>query len=174
MGSRLSPVMQQTKAESITVRLDPKIRYGLELLARKQRRNLSSVVEWALQKAIHDPVDGLYDEKSDKLNFLNFLWDVEESDRLYQLATCRPELLTFEEEKLVKVITESDYFIYLDDLHKHLKDPTAPQGTVAYHQKMRGSLREYFETFKKISSGELTKDSLPKPPKAWLSKHNNK
>ena len=164
----------QAKAESITVRLDPKIRYGLEILARKQRRNLSSVVEWALQKAINDPTDGLYDEKGGKMNLLDFLWDVEESDRIYQLCTCRPNLITFEEERIVKIVIESDYFAYLNDLHKHLVGDNPQIPLPPYHQKMREGLREHFETFKKVAYGELEKDALPKPPRGWKFKPQKK
>ncbi len=158
----------QPKAESITVRLEPKIRYGLELLARKQRRTISSVVEWALQKAIHDTAEGLYDEQGKELNLLEFLWDVEESDRLYQLATCRRNLMNFEEEKLIKIIIESDYFHALSDSFLHLKNDENPH---IYHQKMREGLREHFDTFKKVANGELGKDALPKPPR--LTKKQN-
>ena len=147
--ARRSAPGTQAKAESITVRLDPKIRYGLELLARKQRRNLSSVVEWALHKAIHDQDNGLAekDENGIDENLLYQLWDVEESDRFYLMALTRPDLLTFEEEHLIKLIRESAW----------------------YEQ-----LREHFPTFKKISINELSRDNLPKPPKSWQSKHNNK
>lgn len=159
----------QGKAESITVRLDPKIRYGLELLARKQHRNLSSVVEWALQKAINDPEQGLIEKGKDKQEFhlLPALWDVEESDRLYQMATMRADLLTFEEERLVKTIIESDYFNYLSETHKDLIDSATGKTTSVYHQKMRSSIREHFQIFKKVSNGELSKDALPKPPRGW-------
>ncbi|MBY0404184.1 MAG: hypothetical protein K2X66_09815, partial [Cyanobacteria bacterium] len=49
----------QTKAEALTLRVNPKIKYGLELLARKQHRTLSSVMEWAIDKALKDKKDGL-------------------------------------------------------------------------------------------------------------------
>lgn len=88
-----------TKTESINVRLDPKLRYGLELLMRKQRRSITSVVEWALEKAIRDPKDGLYEDNE---SLLQKLWDVDSKDRLLLLAKYKPGLLTFEEEKYLK------------------------------------------------------------------------
>ena len=158
----------QTKAESITVRLDPKIRYGLELLARKQRRNLSSVVEWALQKAINEPEDGLIETNLNtgiKYNLLYELWDVEESDRLLKMAMWKHELRTFEEERLSKLIRESEIFMHLAN-----KAQAEYPSSDTVQNKLIESLREYYSTFKKIDAGELDKSHLPKPPKTKLQK----
>src|SRR5262245_13096901 len=40
------------RSEVVTVRLDPKLRYLAELSARKQRRALSSFIEWAIEDAL--------------------------------------------------------------------------------------------------------------------------
>ena len=40
-GSKLN------RTETVTIRLDPKLRYLTELAARKQRRTVSSFIEWA-------------------------------------------------------------------------------------------------------------------------------
>ena len=37
-----------SRSETVTVRLDPKLRYLAELAARLHRRTLSSYVEWAI------------------------------------------------------------------------------------------------------------------------------
>lgn len=78
------------KNTSITVRLDPKTRYGLELIARQQHRNLSSVVNWIIYKAITITFPDLAK-----------LWDVDELARLKKLKLHRPDLLSYDEEKLL-------------------------------------------------------------------------
>ena len=45
-GSKLA------RSETVTVRLDPKLRYLAELAARKQRRSLSSYIEWAVEDSL--------------------------------------------------------------------------------------------------------------------------
>lgn len=90
-----------TKSESLTVRLSPRVKYGLELLARKQHRNLSSVVEWAVMEAIRNKQTGLLD-KDNKLNLLDKLWHIEEMMRMELLKKHNPELLTFEEEVILR------------------------------------------------------------------------
>lgn len=78
------------KNTTITVRLDPKTRYGLELIARQQHRNLSSVVNWVLHQAILNAFPDIAK-----------LWDVDDATRLKKLKLHKPELLSYEEEKLL-------------------------------------------------------------------------
>jgi hypothetical protein len=40
------------RTELVSVRIDPKLRFAVELAARKQRRTASSFVEWAIEEAI--------------------------------------------------------------------------------------------------------------------------
>ena len=40
------------RTQVVTVRLDPKLRFAAELVARKQRRTLSSMIEWTIEAAI--------------------------------------------------------------------------------------------------------------------------
>jgi hypothetical protein len=98
MSAKKAQTATKDKSASITVRLDPKLKYGLEILARKQYRNLSSLVEWALNKALNDPNDGL--------PFLNEIWDFDETDRFINLANHSPELLTFDEQKLWRLLKD--------------------------------------------------------------------
>ena len=100
------------KSDVITVRLNPKLKYGLELLSRKQHRNISSLVTWAIEQAINDPEDGLY-KKMDKglkvedpKQMLDVIWNFDPADRLVKLATHWPELMTYEQEKLIKAFKE--------------------------------------------------------------------
>lgn len=97
------------KSEVVTVRLDPKLKYLAELAARRQRRPLSSYIEWAIEEslgAIHPSYD---DTSCDQPTFADValsLWDVDEADRFANLAFKYPELLTHDEQLLWKRIRE--------------------------------------------------------------------
>lgn len=99
-----------TKGEVITVRLSPKLKYALELLSRKQHRTQSAVVTWAIQEMINTDYGLLKvttrGTKFSVDNMLEVLWDVHPADRLVKLATHWPELMTYEQEKLIKVFKE--------------------------------------------------------------------
>lgn len=97
-----------TRSETVTVRLDPKLRYLADLAARKQRRTLSSYIEWAIEDSLgrmnlHSFTDtSLADESVD-------LWDVDEADRFAKLALRHPDLLTHEEQVRWKLVRENGY-----------------------------------------------------------------
>jgi len=101
-----------SRSETVTVRLDPKLRYLAELAARKHRRTLSSYIEWAIEESLGKVV--LADEgeqcKQTVLKESSTLWDVDEADRFAKLALNYPDLLTHEEQVLWKIILEVDRF----------------------------------------------------------------
>lgn len=100
-----------TRSETVTVRLDPKLRYLAELAARKQRRTLSSFIEWAIERSLDDIT-----LRSDEGGYTTLevaaedLWDVYEPDRFLILAQEYPELLTHEEQVRMKIIQEDEVF----------------------------------------------------------------
>ena len=95
------------KGEMLTVRLSPKMRYGLELLSRRQHRTLSATVQNLLDREIRDKLrfDILQDGipvNSEPL--INLVWDPLEPDSLVKLAMHNKPLLEFDEELRWKVI----------------------------------------------------------------------
>jgi len=103
-----------SRSETVTVRLDPQLRYLVELAARKHRRTVSSFVEWAVGEALSQVI--LREECASGPDYLpaisvgsavEALWDVDEPDRLAKLAFRFPELLTHDEQVLWKLIRES-------------------------------------------------------------------
>jgi hypothetical protein len=85
---------------SITVQasLDPKLHYLAVLAARKQRRSLSSFLEWAVKERLNE-MWKLAAEVDD-------LWHPNKAERLARLAERYPELLTYQEEVIWKRFSE--------------------------------------------------------------------
>src|SRR3984893_10930000 len=95
------------RSETVTVRLDPKLRYLAELAARKQRRTLSSFIEWAIEeslKSIHLSED---EYSTSAASVAAELWDVDEPDRFAKLALRYPDMLTHDEQILWKLVREN-------------------------------------------------------------------
>lgn len=93
------------KGDPLSIRIDPKVRYGLELLSRTQRRSVTGVAEWSILQAFHNEkitVEGGREIPFE--HFLSWVWSVNEVDRLIKLYFHGPELLTFEEERMARVI----------------------------------------------------------------------
>lgn len=95
---------KKTNTETISVRLDPKLKYFCDLVARHERRTLSSFVESAISKALDE-----YREEGKGFVLNDNLWDVDASDRFAKLAVLAPQLMTFEEQKDWGILNEADF-----------------------------------------------------------------
>ncbi len=137
-----------TRSETVTVRLDPKLKYLAELAARKQRRTLSSYIEWVIEESLKDiyikqeGVDACLGE------WANELWDVDEADRFCLLALNFPDLMTHEEQVMWKIVQEEKNF---KDIGGHI--------VVSF-------VRSGWEPLKKYAAGEInyeefTADFIP-------------
>lgn len=108
----------QPRKEATSVRLEPKIKYLVEIAARIQRRSVTNYIEWALEESLRsvhmdDNISGSYGNTATLDYLKDFLWSINESERFMILALNYPELLTFEEQKLWQVISKHPY-LYLD------------------------------------------------------------
>ena len=64
-----------SRSETVTVRLDPKLRFAAELAARKHRRTLSSFIEWAVEESVKNVyLDGV---KATAYSAIDLAWDVD-------------------------------------------------------------------------------------------------
>ncbi len=105
-------------AEVLTVRLSPKMKFGLELLSRKQHRSLSAIVQHLLDRELREnlyvPIDVVEpdgDFHVEKRRLVDLVWDPYEPDRLVKLGLHSPDLLDLDEELKWKVI-QDDYKRY--------------------------------------------------------------
>lgn len=100
------------RSEVVQVRLDPKLRFAAELAAAKERRTLSSFIEWAVEQAVRDIVVHYAPDEGQRSAEMvaNSVWDVDEADRFVNLATHYPGLLTHDEQRRWKFIKETRCF----------------------------------------------------------------
>jgi hypothetical protein len=154
------------RTENVQIRLDPRLRYLAELGARKQRRTLSSFMEWAVEKSLESVFlyegSGYNDESISVADQAAALWDVDDAERLAKLAWSYPDLLTHEEQVLWKLIRDNGY------LWKGRYDN---QGWWIWNWKDEEALilprlSQYWTDFVKVAQGEEGKEILPK----WVEK----
>lgn len=147
-----------TRSEITTVRLDPKLKYLAELAARKQRRTLSSFIEWSIEESLRrfpiqegDGWDQSFMAEAEKL------WDVDEADRLAKLALNYPELLTHEEQLIWKLVKENG-FVWKGAFNKtnHMWTWSVREDALVFH-----NYRKYYDVFKGVVAGDITEDKLP-------------
>ena len=155
------------RTETVTLRLDPRLRYLTELAARRQRRTVSSFIEWAIEQALSlvmlpgDTSSGHIDlEHASAL-----LWDPDEADRLVKLGLYYPDLLTYDEQVLWKLIQECEA-LWLVDFNQR-------RGLLPHEQDTKllyPALRKHWEALKKVAAGEADISILPGPEEARISR----
>lgn len=106
---------KMSRSEIVTVRLDSRLRYMAELAARKQRRTLSSYIEWAIEHSLtqvklYEGTGSGYGSDDPDVTVadqITRLWDVDDSERFVKLAIAYPELLTIEEQEMWKMLWDA-------------------------------------------------------------------
>ncbi len=103
------PTGKQNKLAPVSFRLDPKIKFAAEIMARHQRRSLASTVEWALLRSMEGSVQvGAASGDAITLNELvNSTWNEDEFIRSIKVAFTVPHLATHEEACIRTVIMAS-------------------------------------------------------------------
>lgn len=93
------------------MRMSPRTKYGLDLIARSQRRTLASIAEWLCIKGMK--AQQVVSHRGDKCtvdNLLEKLWDPLDADRVVKPAGHDPSLLDYYESLMWKVIDEAPSF----------------------------------------------------------------
>lgn len=93
---------------SVGIRIDPKIKFALDIMGRLQKRSLTAVIEWAISQSIANQT--LDHEGTTLSSMLDKVWSTDESYRLINLAIHMPEALTYDELRIWETIKESRYF----------------------------------------------------------------
>jgi len=167
VGTKKGGGAKLSRTETVTVRLDPRLRYLAEIGSRSQRRTLSSFIEWAIEESlskvlVYEPPDNVCNPTEDDylnergylLGAAEVLWDVDEADRFAQLAIRYPELLTFDEQVLWKLIRESKTLWEGGKLPKNKFEVKAEN----FNFQM---LRKYWDEFVAVAQQEKDPRVLP-------------
>lgn len=114
------------RSEILQARLNPKLRFTVELMARLERRTVSSFIEGLIEKAAKDSEIKIIPRDQAHGSFIlppnqpwvrttvekavRQMWEPEEADRFVAFALCAPDLLSDYEEKLWTLIRTCEYF----------------------------------------------------------------
>ncbi|NMZ25210.1 hypothetical protein ACSHWC_18020 [Pseudomonas fluorescens] len=93
---------------SVGIRIDPKIKFALDIMGRMQKRSLTAVIEWAISQAIAQQT--LDFDGNSLSTVLDKVWSTDESSRLVQLAIHLPQALTYDELRTWETIKATSFF----------------------------------------------------------------
>ncbi|HRQ46982.1 MAG TPA: hypothetical protein PK725_08525 [Rhodocyclaceae bacterium] len=89
----------RSKSEVITIRINPKVKFGLEIMARHNNASVAQMVETAIYRMLKDPFNNsryIHDDFDPSI--INKLWSPHRGERLLRMVFEHPELLSYEEE----------------------------------------------------------------------------
>lgn len=142
---------------SVGIRIDPKIKFALDLMGRLQKRSLTAVIEWAISNAIAQQIGGPYDRPVSQI--VDSVWSTDEAVRFVNLCFHLPEALTYDELRIWETIKASKFF-----WNKNKPQQTYDSLDMAAVQEYWETIVEFAETHK--SSGRvkaMTMEDLPAP-----------
>jgi len=108
------PNQGSRKTETLTLRLDPKVKYTIELMSRIRRQSITSVIEAAVEAEAFDldtPV--IIDGKRETWSLASAVsefWSTDVVARFLGLCAFMPELLTYEEQRIWETIKATPEF----------------------------------------------------------------
>jgi hypothetical protein len=146
-----------SRSEIVTVRLDPKLRYLAELAARRQRRTLSSFIEWAIEEGLKQIT--ISEGRFTISQAANALWDVDEADRLVKLAFKDRSLLNHREELIWKLVQENPAFW----LENRDKKNDAWRWSIDQDNFDFLFLRECWRSLSAVADGEADESTIENP-----------
>lgn len=91
---------------SVGIRIDPKIKFALDIMGRLQKRSLTAVIEWAIHNALEREA---LDEHTSLAHAIDGIWSTDEITRLVNLAERMPYALTYDELRIWETIKVSSY-----------------------------------------------------------------
>jgi len=92
---------------SVGIRIDPKIKFALDMMGRMQKRSLTAVIEWAIANAITQQ-DWAHEEPFSEV--IDKVWSTDESTRFVMMAFFMPQALTYDELRIWETIKATGFF----------------------------------------------------------------
>lgn len=103
-------VIKKGKSDRLNLRISPKLKYGLELLARKEGKTLSALIEEVTSPVVVERLTEQRKKPGDRVqqevSILDESWHTLAPDRLVKLAQLAPEYLSDREQTIWTVIGE--------------------------------------------------------------------
>ena len=159
--------LARSESMPISVRVDPETRYLIELAAQSQHRSMSGFIE----SLIHDALDkieigeqplrniqGEFDGSSAPIKLRHAardLWHPNEIERFLRLAWYYPDLLTYKQSSLWRVIEECDACWNGKATQEDGEwrfDRTGP---------IPATIKTYWDRLQAVAAGEADADTLP-------------
>lgn len=110
----------RTKADTLSLRIAPDLKFGLELLAKIEDRSLTTIVERSLRTNFYNKIvpfqafgTKLDPNKYPEIRYselLTYIWSVDGPTRLFRTVIALPGTVTVKDMSIIELITQNPYF----------------------------------------------------------------
>ncbi|WP_438307615.1 hypothetical protein ACIZ1P_20755 [Pseudomonas guariconensis] len=152
--------VQTKKTETLTLRLDPKMKFAIELLARDQKRTLAGVIEWSIQKSLSRTEVITGSETGNLQQLVDVVWSPDDLEKTIYLGLYAEHLLSYEEQCVWNVLKDNPIFIEIHERDNagRIKKFLIRKARIAYSRNIITERSEELKesgTFKPITIDEV-------------------
>jgi len=135
-------ISSRSKTEVITLRLNAKVKFGLELAARLENRSVAQTVEMSIANLLYGKNGGQPRYKDEAISFLiDRLWSPHRGQRLLKMVLYAPDLLSPDEELIWNKLARAGHLDpYFDDAAESRRRPT-------YGAQQQGEVEDVIASF---------------------------
>lgn len=123
------------KTDALTLRLDPRVKFLIEMSSRVGHQSITGVIESAVKVHAHHRKITLSGEESTLSYAADVLWSPEEHERIVNMMFFAPSLLSHEELCIKSVIQDSYDIFY----NLHYVEPENYRYRAGYFRDRKGS-----------------------------------
>lgn len=95
---------------AVGIRIDPKIKFALDLMGRLQKRSLTAVIEWAISSAMAQQSVVAASGEKRIVDVVDSIWSTDEATKFINMCFEVPSMLTYDEHRLWDTIQLSKIF----------------------------------------------------------------
>jgi predicted transcriptional regulator len=126
MATKTSKRVGETSTTvSVGIRIDPKVKFALDMMGRLQKRSLTAVVEWAISNAMSQQAIDSSRGSVKITEAIDAIWSTDEATRFINMCYEVPTMLTYDEHRLWDTIQLSKIFWtvgYATNYREHLNE----------------------------------------------------
>ncbi|UEB94620.1 hypothetical protein LIS66_19875 [Pseudomonas sp. HN2] len=126
MATKTSKRVGETSTTvSVGIRIDPKIKFALDMMGRLQKRSLTAVIEWAISNAMSQQAIESSKGPTKITEAIDSIWSTDEATRFINMCFEVPMMLTYDELRIWDTIKLSKIFWtvgYPTEYREHLNE----------------------------------------------------
>lgn len=146
---------------SVGIRIDPKIKFALDIMGRMQKRSLTAVIEWAISNAISQQLVDTPDGERAVASVIERVWSTDECTRFVLTCLEMPTALTYDERRVWDTIKLSTDFWRISDANSYKDEPALLEWLLMDElRKHWADLNEHVEQHK-ASPSVVPYDTIP-------------